>query len=121
MDHQNGQQTPQPNEDIVAEHPVLVDEVIDIEEYAKANRTPPHARAYVIRVDKDRITVNVPEMTGREILERAGKRPPENYVLRQVLRGGGLEKVELDQVVDFRRPGIEKFKTMLKTAQDGLS
>ncbi len=121
MEQVNRPSAPHAEPDAKVEHATIVDEIIDIEEYAKAGRRPPHARAYVIRVDKDRITVNVPTMTGREILEKAGKVPPENYVLRQVLRGGGLEKVELDQVVDFRRPGIEKFKTMLKTAQDGLS
>ena len=35
------------------------------------------------------------------------------------MRGGGLEKVELDRIVDLARHGVEKFKTMLKTAQDG--
>ena len=105
----------------VAKETVVVDEIIDLEEYARKGDPPPHARRYQIRVDKNKYIVDVPEMTGREILEKAGKVPPENYVLRQVLRGGALEKVELHQVVDFRRPGIEKFKTMLKTAQDGTA
>ena len=35
------------------------------------------------------------------------------------MRGGGLEKVELDRSVDLAWHGVEKFKTMLKTAQDG--
>lgn len=97
-----------------------VHEIVDIEECARAGRHPhPHARAYLIRVDKEKIRVNGPKITGREILELAEKKPPEKYILRQVLRGGALEKIELDEVVDLARPGIEKFKTMLKTAQDG--
>jgi hypothetical protein len=98
---------------------IIVEEIIELEEYAKADRRPPHARAYLIRVDKQKITVHVPKMTGREILEKAGKIPPNKYILREVFRGGSLEKIELDQIVDFRRHGIEKFKTMPKTAQDG--
>lgn len=101
---------------------VLVDEIVDIEECARAGRRPhPHAKAYVIRVDGHKITVHKARITGREILSDAGKRPPEKYILRQVLSGGSLEKIELDQVVDLTRQGIEKFKTMLKTAQDGRS
>ncbi len=120
MDQQDRPIAPNTDTDAQVQHAVIVDEIIDVEEYAKAGHTPPHARSYVIRVDKDKITVYVPEMAGREILEKSGKVPPEKYILRQVSKGGGLEKIELDQVVDFRRPGIEKFKTMLKTAQDGL-
>ena len=68
-------------------------EIIDIEEYSKSGRNPdPHAKAYLIRVDKEKIRVNKAKITGREILELAGKKPPEKYILRQVLRGGVLKK-----------------------------
>jgi hypothetical protein len=107
-------------ERIVIEDGEVLEEIIEIEEYAKAGRTPhPRAKGYLIRVDKQKILFDRSKATGREILERAGKVPPKNYILRQVLRGGGLEKIELDETVDLARHGIEKFKTMLKTAQDG--
>jgi hypothetical protein len=100
---------------------ILVEEIVDIEECAKAGRHPhPHAKSYVIRVDKQKITIHQRWVMGREILEKAGKNPPDKYILRQVFNGN-LEKIELDQVVDLGRPGIEKFKTMLRTAQDGMS
>ena len=97
---------------------IVIDEVIDIEVYVREQKTVPLARAYRIRIDKPYYVVEVPEMTGRQILELAGKKPPADYVLRQIIHGQPV-KLELDEVIDFRTPGIEKFKTMLKTAQDG--
>lgn len=107
---------------IVVEDGEIVEEIIDIEEYVKSGRTPhPRAKGYLVRVDKQKIRFDRAKVTGREILEKAGKTPPGKYILRQVLKGVALEKVELDQEVDLARHGIEKFKTMLKTAQDGLA
>ena len=97
---------------------ILIDEVIDIEVYVREQKSVPLARAYRIRIDKPYYVVETPKMTGREILLLAGKKPPEDYVLRQILHGQPV-KVDLDATVDFRAPGVEKFKTMLKTAQDG--
>jgi len=107
-------------ETVVIEDEIL-EEIIEVEEYAKAGRTPhPRAKGYLIRVDKQKILFDRAKVTGREILEKAGKKPPKDYILRQVIRGGGLEKIELDQIVDLARHGVEKFKTMLKTAKDGV-
>ncbi|MDE3026842.1 MAG: multiubiquitin domain-containing protein [Paracoccaceae bacterium] len=97
---------------------IVVDEVIDLEVYFHERQRVPLARAYRIRIDKLFYTVDVPKMTARALLLLAGKTPPEKYVLRQIIHGQPV-KLELDAVVDFRTPGIEKFKTMLKTAQDG--
>ena len=97
---------------------IIIDEVIDIEVYVREQKTVPLARAYRIRIDKPYYVVETPKMSGRDILLLAGKKPPEDYVLRQILHGQPV-KVDLDAVVDFRTPGVEKFKTMLKTAQDG--
>lgn len=99
---------------------IVIDEVIDIEIYVREQKTVPLARAYRIRIDKPYYVVETPKMSGRDILLLAGKKPPEDYVLRQILHGQPV-KVDLDAIVDFRAPGVEKFKTMLKTAQDGAS
>jgi hypothetical protein len=108
-------------ETVVIEDGEILEEIIEIEEYAKAGRTPhPRAKGYLIRVDKQKILFDRAKVTGREILDAAGKKPPKDYILRQVIRGGGLEKIELDQIVDLARHGVEKFKTMLKTAKDGI-
>jgi hypothetical protein len=106
---------------IVVENGEIVEEIIDVEEYLRTGRTPhPQAKGYLVRVDKQKVLFDRAQVTGREILEKAGKKPPEKYILRQVLKGGVLEKIELSQTVDLARHGIEKFKTMPKTAQDGM-
>lgn len=108
-------------ETLVIEDGEILEEIIEIEEYAKAGRTPhPRAKGYLIRVDKQKVLFDRSKVTGREILEAAGKKPPKDYILRQIIKGGGLEKIELDQIVDLARHGVEKFKTMLKTAKDGV-
>jgi hypothetical protein len=89
-----------------------VDEVVDLEEYARAGRKPPKAKQYRIRVDRDRFVVNVSQMTGRQILELAGKQPPERFRLDQKLHGGQAVKIELAEVVDFTTPGVERFMTL---------
>ncbi len=58
-------------------------------------------------------------MTGREILALAGKNPPEQFILTQKIRGGNLHTVELDERVDFTKPGIERFNTLPRQVQEG--
>lgn len=90
----------------------LLEEVIDLEECAKSNRTPPRARQYRIRIDKQYYVVSVAEMTGRQLLELAGKRPPEQYKIYQKLRGGQTKNIGLSEKADFTTPGVERFMTL---------
>jgi hypothetical protein len=90
----------------------MPNEVIDIETFAKENRTPPPGRRYRIRVDKLHLEIDTSTITGREILRRASKQPVERYRLDQKLAGGRTEKIELDQVVDLTTPGVERFMTL---------
>ncbi len=97
-----------------------VDE-LDIEEFSKMHGgKPPKAKRYRIRIDREKYTVEVPEMTGRQILELAKKLPPENWLLNQKLRGGHVKPIGLTDVVDFRTPGIERFMTLPKDQSEGL-
>lgn len=91
--------------------PITHDE-IDIEEYAKRGETPPPARRYRIRIDREKYTVSVPKMSGRELLKLAGKVPPERFTLAQKFRGGAVRPVGLDETVVFTNPGVECFKTL---------
>ena len=90
----------------------LIDEIIDLEEYALANRKPPRARRYRIRIDKTKYEVKVTSMTGRELLTLAGKSPVSNYMITQKLRGGQTRRIELDESTDFTTPGVERFMTL---------
>lgn len=96
-------------------------EEIEIEEYGKkgGEHRHPRARRYVIRVDKEKHVVHVSHMTGREILTLAGKMPPEQYKLTQKFHGGAAQTVGLDEDVDFRRPGVERFMTLKRDQTEG--
>lgn len=96
-------------------------EVIDVESYAKSGRNPPAGQQYRIRVDKIEIVVTTSTITGREILTRAGKIPPERFRLDQKLVGGRTEKIELDQVVDLTTPGVERFMTLPLDQTEGAT
>ena len=89
-----------------------VDEIIDLEQFSKEDKKPPKKRKYRIKVDREKFVVNEECLLGREILELAGKVPPEQFQLRQKLRGGQVEKIGLEETVDFTRQGIEKFITI---------
>lgn len=98
---------------------IVIEEIIEIVEFGREKRPVPRAKGYAVLVDRERIVFEHETVTGREILTRAHKVPPEKYVLRQFFAGGAFEKIELDQEVHLRRHGLERFKTMPKTAQDG--
>ena len=87
-------------------------EIIDVEEYGKANKPVPGGQRYRIRIDRDHYVVTVECMTGKEILELAGKKPVEKYQLNQKIRGGQVKKVQFDEQVCFTEPGIERFMTL---------
>lgn len=97
----------------------VLDEIIDLEEYAKQGKRPPLSKGYRIRVNGEAFVVHEPTPTGRAILTLAGLLPAENYTLREKLAGQKPQKVGLDQKVDLRRPGVEKFKALPRDQTEG--
>lgn len=95
-------------------------EVIDVEEYSKANKPIPHGKHYMIKVDTKKVEMTKQIVTGREILEAAGKMPPERFQLNQKLRGGMVKKIGLDETVDLAEPGIERFMTIPLDQTEGM-
>ncbi len=89
-----------------------IEEFIDIEEYAKANKRPPKDKNYLIRVDRINYRIYKQIITGREILTVAGKIPFRKYQLNQKIQGGVVRKIEYDEEVDLSTPGIERFMTI---------
>ena len=94
-------------------------EEADLEQLGKAGQKPPKAKRYRIRVDDQHFVTTHAALTGRGILELAKKLPPESFILTQKTRGGGLHTVALDELVDFRKPGIERFTTLPRQVQEG--
>tara|TARA_Y100000031_G_C8227233_1_gene389008 strand:- start:1509 stop:1820 length:312 start_codon:yes stop_codon:yes gene_type:complete len=93
-------------------------EVVDLEEYACSDKPiPKRVKYYLIKVDKDKIRVQSP-IKASEILIAADLDPCE-YHLQQKLKGGKRKKLEPDEIVDLREPGIERFETVPKEACNG--
>jgi hypothetical protein len=87
-------------------------EIIDVEQFSKEGKTPPKAKKYRIKIDRQVYVVDKECMTGKELLTLAGKNPPEKFQLNMKLRGGKVEPIGLDETVCFTKPGIEKFMTL---------
>ena len=100
-------------------HDEAIQELVDVEEYGKRNEKPPKARKYRIRINKQHFTVDVAEMTGRQILALAGKTPVESYKLQQKVHGGQVTVIGPDATVDFTAPGVERFQWFPLTETEG--
>lgn len=94
------------------------EELIDLEEWAKAGKMPKPAKVYRIRIDKDKKDVTVPSMNGRQILALVGK-TPDTHMLSQKIRGAGVEPVSADETVRFDKPGVERFQTLALDPTEG--
>jgi hypothetical protein len=119
--HQHGNEVVEELKDEVAllkEEVEVLEEIIDLEEWAKADRKPKRAKRYRIRIDKEYKVVEVHFMTGREILALV-KKTPETYLLSQKFRGGLVESIGADQVVEFHRHQIERFQTLARDPTEG--
>lgn len=94
------------------------DDSVDIEECGKHKRRPPKGRKYRIRIDREKYTVDSAEILGADILALVGKSFGE-WSLNQKLCGGKRERIEADTKVDLAQPGIERFETVRRQAQQG--
>lgn len=68
-------------------------------------------RSLQINIDGKPFELRDPVVTGRQILDLAGKRPASEFVVLEFLPGGLLEEIRLDETVDLRENGIERFIT----------
>jgi hypothetical protein len=118
-EHENADVSELKEEVAVLEEEIeILDEIIDLEEWAKADRKPRRAKGYRIRIDKEYKVVEVHSMTGREILALVGK-TPETYLLSQKFKGGRVEPVKPDQIVEFHHHQIERFQTLALDPTEG--
>lgn len=84
-------------------------EVIDVEVYTKSDKKPPVGKRYNIKVDDEYFVFDTQFVTGKEILEKAGKTPIECFTLYQKFKHCDFEKINLSEMVDLAKPGIEHF------------
>jgi len=75
------------------------------------NNPLPLKQSYVVWLDEQKYEVHDPMITGMQLLDEAAKRPVDEYLIFQLLSNGQLEEIRLDETVDLRQPGIERFIT----------
>ena len=97
----------------------IVDEVVDLENYARTGKRPPRSRGYRVRINGEKHVFDDPFPTGREVLTKAGLTPPESYTLRVKMAGEKPRKLELAEKIDLRAPGVEKFKALPRDQTEG--
>ena len=86
-------------------------EVIDLEEYACAGKPiPKRVKYYLIKVDKNKIRVQSP-ITAEEILIAADLDTSE-YQLKQKFKDGKTITLDINQLIDLREAGVERFKSI---------
>ena len=83
----------------------------DLEECAQQDRLPKSGHRLRVRIDDNRFVITDPVITGRQLLNEAEKRPVEEFLIFLKLRNGLLEEIRLDESVDLRKRGVEKFLT----------
>jgi len=73
---------------------------------------PAKPKLYKILIDKTQYDVPEPTPTGRDLLIIAGKQPPDQFAIYLKLPGQQPKRIGLDEKVDLREPGVERFVTL---------
>ena len=68
-------------------------------------------RLFKIEIDKKQYEISNPEPTGRDLLQLAGKVPPERFALYLRVKGQP-QRIGLDEKVNLEEPGVERFVTL---------
>lgn len=84
-------------------------EVVDIEQFTKEGKNPPHGKHYNVKVNGKHYVFDKQVVSGQDILQVAGFCPVECYWVYQKLKGCDFEKIDLTEQVDLAQPGIEEF------------
>lgn len=84
-------------------------ELIDLEAYAKADKKPPVGKKYKVKIDNESYIFDHHIVTGKEILEKAGKIPVECHTLYKKLKHCDFEKIDLHEKIDLTEQGVEHF------------
>ena len=107
------------NTDTFITTPALEEGAVNLEQCSKNECRPPRGQsAYLIKIDGTKIKVSKQKITGKEILDLVGKQPSD-WSLNQKRDSGRRITVETDQSVDLCEPGIERFETVRRQAQQG--
>lgn len=94
-------------------------DVVVLEESVHDGKRRPLARKYRFKVNETLCTWDKPTIFGRQILEQAQLLPSENYSLREKIHAEPPKLIKLDDTVDLRAPGVEKFRAIRRDQTEG--
>lgn len=97
----------------------VLDDIVDLEEYARKGVPPPLAKGYRLKVNGKPFVIHDAQPKGVEILTLAGLLPAKDYTLRVKISGAPPKKLALDDTVDLRAHGVEKFKALPRDQTEG--
>jgi hypothetical protein len=75
---------------------------------------------YKVQIDRQVYELRDPTPTGEQLLVLAGKVPTNQFALYEKPQGGQPIRIGLEQRVDLREPGIERFVTLPLDQTEGL-
>lgn len=94
--------------------------IVDIEECAKDGKEVPTSGVeYRFKVGNKLLVWSESTITGEQILQLAQLVPVTQYQLNQKFKHGLVEPVELDEVVELTRKGLERFTYMKLDQTEG--
>ncbi len=73
-----------------------------------------------VQIDKECFDAPATHMTGRELLDLAGKKPGENFAIYRKIKGDQPERIELDEKIDLSRSGMERCLTLPLDQTEGF-
>ena len=94
-------------------------ETIDIHDCFCQGVNPILTYKYLIRINKDKYEVEKEIITGREIILLAGKSPDSNGV--RMFTKSGKKMVGLDESIDLRESGVERFVLVPLDCTEGFA
>jgi hypothetical protein len=69
------------------------------------------SQTYKFSIDDQNHISDDPIVTGQQLLDLAGKRPSDQFLVYQVLSNGQMEGLRPDETVDLTKSGVERFLT----------
>ena len=95
-------------------------EIEDIFACVADGRKPREHGPYSIAVGNEKldfrnVRIEDPVPTGRQILTASDARPADEHLVFQILRGGDLEELRLDETTDLREGRVERFLVFKST------
>ncbi len=86
---------------------------IDIIDFALRGEEIPHAKAYLVRIDGERVKVDTPSPTGEMLLNKVGRRSCAFELIEEFVHDEN-EVIEPSETVNLRKHGLKGFITAHK-------